>query len=171
VRSEPGKGSSFRVLLPSVGAPAPAAVPTTASRGNWRGSGKVLVIDDEEVVRVVIAQVLEQLGFEPILAADGADGIETFRAHAQETVCVLLDMTMPRMGGEEAFREIRKIRADARVVLMSGYTEHSIADAAVGTGIAAFLQKPFRPEDLLDKVRAAVGVRIAPGTPPDPALS
>ena len=89
---------------------------------NWQGQGTVLLVDDEAMVRQVAASMLKFIGFDVLEAADGHEAVEVFRAHQEDILLVLLDMTMPRMSGEEAFDEIRKIKPDALVMLSSGYT-------------------------------------------------
>jgi DNA-binding response OmpR family regulator len=126
----------------------------------WRGAGLVLVVDDEETVRTVTARLLETLGFKVLMAADGAAGVETFRKHQDEITAVVLDMTMPHLNGEEAFREMRRIRADARVLLVSGYSERDVTDRFAGKGLSGFLQKPFTPGELRERLRAIVDHNI-----------
>ena len=75
--------------------------------------------------------------------------LERFRAQADAIVCVLLDMTLPHLDGAETFRQLRKLRPDVRVILMSGYSEHDATVRFAGKGIAGFLQKPFRPQELV----------------------
>ncbi len=108
----------------------------------------VLVIDDEDSVRQVTSLILEKFGYKPLLAEDGIVGIEMFRAQPEAIACVLLDMTMSRLSGEATFRELRRIRPDARVLLMSGYSEQDATDRFKSKGLAGFLQKPYTPQDL-----------------------
>ncbi|MEO5802653.1 MAG: PAS domain S-box protein [Verrucomicrobiota bacterium] len=153
VSSELGRGSTFKLLLPC----AESAVPKTAepdlSSRNWRGSGTILVVDDEESVRLIATRMLELFGFTVMTAADGREGVETFRANQEKISAVILDMTMPHLNGEEAFREIRRIRSDAKVLLVSGYNEQDAIDRFAGRGLDGFLQKPFKPDELRDKLK------------------
>jgi PAS domain S-box-containing protein len=158
VYTEPGRGTTFKVLFPTViGSVSPAAAPLAGSASGWRGSGVILIVDDEEAVRVLARSMLTRVGFTVLTAADGRQGVETFRAVAEDVRLVLLDMTMPHMDGEEAFREMRRIRPDARVVLTSGYNEQDATTRFAGKGLAGFLQKPFRFETLLTVLRKALG--------------
>ncbi len=152
VYSEPGHGSAFKLLLPCNGAKIPSQKTVTAS-SSWRGQGTILVVDDEESVRIVTTRMLESFGFSVLKACDGREGVETFRKNSTDIQAVVLDMTMPRLNGDEAFREIRRINPGARVLLMSGYNEQDATDRFAGKGLAGFLQKPFRPDDLRDKLR------------------
>jgi CheY-like chemotaxis protein len=109
----------------------------------------VLVVDDDESIRTVAAMMLEDAGYKTLQAADGIEGLEVFKAHHDEIDCVLLDMTMPRMGGEETFTEMRRIRPDIRVVLSSGYNQQTVTQHFTEKGLAGFVQKPYSPEHLL----------------------
>jgi PAS domain S-box-containing protein len=177
VDSRPGHGTTIRLLLPCAkeqppvepsarpspmqavvpaGAPRPAALsPEVAGKiaDTWRGSGTVLVVDDEEVVRAVARMMLEFVGYTVLVASDGVEGVEVFRQHADEIAVVLLDMSMPRMNGEQAFDAIRAIRPDARVILSSGYQERETIERFSGKGLAAFLPKPYQFQALLRKIR------------------
>jgi CheY-like chemotaxis protein len=148
IYSELGRGSTFKLLLPAVQdeeATHPQAQP---SLEDWRGSGLVLLADDDLEVREVVGRMLERLGFEVLQAQDGRIAMELFRAHASAIVCVLLDMTMPHMDGVETFRQMRTVRPDTRVIIMSGYSEQDVTIRFAGKGLAGFLHKPFRPQEL-----------------------
>jgi CheY-like chemotaxis protein len=153
VYSEPGRGSTFKLLLPLVTGPVePDAAPHKLV-GGWRGSGVILVVDDEDAVREVATRILEKVGFEVDSARDGHEGVGLFAASPQRYSAVLLDLTMPRMDGEEAFRELRRIRPDARVLLMSGFSPQEAVDRFAGRGLDGFLQKPFSAPTLTKAVR------------------
>ena len=143
VQSEPGRGTSFRILLPCV-AGVPAAVASLPERAvAWRGCGAVLLVDDEDSVREVAASMLESFGFEVLAAGNGREAVQVFRENADRVVAVLLDLTMPQMDGEQTFRELRRLRSDLKVVLMSGFNEQEAVDHFIGKNLAAFVQKPF----------------------------
>jgi signal transduction histidine kinase/CheY-like chemotaxis protein len=148
VYSEPGRGSTFKLLLPAADAAAePLAAPAAATT-DWRGAGIVLVVDDDADVRAVATRILERRGFSVLTAADGLSGLEVFREQAGGLACVLLDMTMPHMSGEEAFRAMRRLDPDTPIILMSGYNEQEVISQFAGRRLAGFLQKPFTAEDL-----------------------
>jgi CheY-like chemotaxis protein len=119
--------------------------------------GTVLIVDDEETVRNVARLMLQRFGMTVLTAADGKEGVDVFREHHAEIDAVLLDMTMPRLSGEDAFRQMRDIRKDVRVVLCSGYNEKEATSHFDGQGLAGFLQKPFELQSLVAKMREAIG--------------
>jgi CheY-like chemotaxis protein len=96
------------------------------------------------------------MGFTVLQAADGIEAVETLREHAREIVCALLDMTMPRMSGEETLRAIRQAAPSLPIVVMSGYSEQETMGRLGETGVAGFVQKPFTLADLQEAVAAAV---------------
>jgi len=157
VRSEPGQGSTFKLLLPSANSSASKLSSPDSSRRNWRGSGTILVVDDEESVRTIASRMLELFGFSVLLAMDGRQGLEIYGANHEKISAVILDMTMPHLNGEEVFLEMRRIRADAKVLLVSGYNEEEATERFAGKGLNGFLQKPFKPDELRDKLKTILG--------------
>ena len=156
VYSELGRGSTFKVLLPEHSEPAVRRAAIPADLGDFVGHGIVLVVDDEEHVRRVASRVLRRLGFEVLTAEDGREALAIYRSHQDEIVLVLLDMMMPRMGGERTFTELRRIDADVRVLLTSGYNEQDAVARFVGRGLAGFIQKPYPKGELERAVKEAL---------------
>ncbi len=155
VYSEAGVGTTFKVVFPI--APGDAEPLTRVENTEtWTGAGSVLVIDDEQTVLSVAARMVEKFGFSAITARNGLEGIERFRDHRAEIVAVLMDLTMPHMDGESAFRELRALAPDVRVILMSGFNEQDAINRFTGKGLAGFVQKPFRPEALRQKLKEAL---------------
>jgi CheY-like chemotaxis protein len=160
IYSELGKGTTFKVLFPaseSMESGTAAQKERKKSVELWHGSGIVLIADDEETVRAVGTEMLERLGFTVLTASDGREAVEVFRQHADEIVCTLLDLTMPILDGEQAFQEIRNIRADARVVLCSGYNQADATQRCVGKGLTGFIQKPYSMATLSEELRELAG--------------
>jgi nitrogen-specific signal transduction histidine kinase/CheY-like chemotaxis protein len=156
VRSEEGAGTVFRVYLPE--SPASAPKETAATDPTLpRGRGRILLVDDQEPVREVAKDMLEALGYEVITAADGLNGVSRYRDLWREIDLVLLDMIMPNMSGGECFRRMKEINPKARVVLSSGYSMDGTIQDVMNEGILAFIQKPYRLEELSRVVGTAVG--------------
>jgi PAS domain S-box-containing protein len=152
VYSEAGRGTTFKLLFPAVAGPAEVLEKSEVS-DSWKGSGTLLIVDDEETVRAVAARMAQTFGFTPLLAVDGRDAVEKFQHHRGEITAVLMDLTMPHVDGEQAFRELRRIDPAVRVILMSGFNEQEAINRFTGKGLAGFLQKPFKPSMLRAKLR------------------
>jgi CheY-like chemotaxis protein len=161
VYSEPGRGSTFKVLLPAADEDEVAAREAREHVEPARRSGLILLADDEEEVRRVGRRMLQKLGFDVLLAADGREALAIFDQHAARIVAVVLDLTMPHLDGEEAFRELRRRKADVRVILSSGYNEQDVTQRFVGKGLAGFIQKPYQMAKLRATLMEVLGPRIA----------
>jgi signal transduction histidine kinase/CheY-like chemotaxis protein len=153
VTSEPGRGSAFQVLLPA--REEGAAARGSAAADVMPGSGVVLVVDDEEIVRRTVKASLQYYGYTVLLAANGAEGVEVFGQEHQRLAVVILDMTMPVMGGEEALRRMKEIDPAVPVVLASGFDEVEAIRRFTGKGLAGFVQKPFTARALALKLQQA----------------
>lgn len=152
VYSQPGRGTTVEALFP-VHREVKEIPEESGIFRLWQGTGTALVVDDEELVREVAVKVLERQGFDVLRASDGPQALEIFERRKDDIRLVLLDLTMPQMDGETVFREIRRHGTDVRVLLMSGYREKSATQGLEGEGLAGFLHKPFRPNELVRKVR------------------
>jgi len=151
VYSEEGKGTTMKVLFPVVEKDAVSLKPEKQVF-HAQGNGTLLIVDDEETIREVASIILKGAGYHTFTAVDGFDAIEQLKLHVNEIDCVLLDMTMPRMGGEEAFTELRRIKPDIKVILSSGYNQQTATQRFTGKGLAGFVQKPYLPDVLLAKI-------------------
>jgi two-component system, cell cycle sensor histidine kinase and response regulator CckA len=156
VESKPGLGTTFRVLLPSLG---PIAIPAPLSLPNlsWRGSGRALLIDDELPIRLVGSAMLQHLGFEVETAEEGLRGVEMATVAGSNYRFILLDLTMPKFDGHAAFKAIRCQMPTTPVLLMSGYSAEWVGQLLDLGGPVAFIQKPFALRDLVAKLQPMVG--------------
>ncbi|WLT32047.1 PAS domain S-box protein [Geothrix sp. PMB-07] len=158
IQSSPGVGTTFRVYLPArSGSVLPGADEPRGAALPLSGEGLVLVADDEPGIRDFVQQVMVRAGFEVIVAADGVDAVEQVRAHHRELRLVLLDLTMPRLGGDEALVDIRALGYSGPVIRWSGY---ALTDATPDPR-AAFLRKPFSAEELLALVAKALSPSVS----------
>jgi PAS domain S-box-containing protein len=148
VSSEPGQGTKFRILFPAVAwGPADRAASTIQCAPLAHG-GTVLLVDDDPKVRQVATQMLTILGYKVLAAATGREALEAYKMGVKEIDCVILDLTMPEMGGEEVFHQLRQLRRDVCVILSSGYNEQEVTQKFTGKGLAGFIQKPYTMANL-----------------------
>jgi signal transduction histidine kinase/CheY-like chemotaxis protein len=166
VYSELGRGSTFRVVLPLSGS---SPTPVEDDDAAWSGTGRVLAVDDDVMVRTVARRLLQSFGLTVVEAAGGREAIDCFASDPDGIDAILLDLTMPDIGGAEVFREVRAIRPDVPVVLMSGYHEDEAGAAFDGDGLAGFVQKPFTPADLAKRMRVALESVSGPPSPAEPS--
>jgi PAS domain S-box-containing protein len=152
VYSEPGQGTIFKVYLPLScremrhdGPERAAALP--------RGNETILLVEDEESVRVVSAALLREFGYTVIEAIDGEDGLRAFREHLDHIALVISDLIMPKMNGREAFEVMKRMRPGVKVIFTSGYTADIITQKGLLDQGAAFITKPLNPAELLKKIR------------------
>ncbi|MCA9705731.1 MAG: response regulator [Myxococcales bacterium] len=144
VRSRPGKGTSFRLLLPALADGKEKARSNEEERVEVVAQGTALVVDDEEMVRNLVSRMLERVGFRVQQAADGLEGIEKASTlEPGELQLVVLDVMMPRLDGAEALRRIAAHHPNALTVVMSGFSKSETARKFEGQHVAAFLEKPF----------------------------
>jgi two-component system, cell cycle sensor histidine kinase and response regulator CckA len=150
VYSEPGAGSSFKVFLPAVNAPAERrqAIPAAA---DLDGTETILVVEDEESLRNYIRRVLERHRYRVLAAVNGREALKIAALHAGAVHMVLSDVMMPEMGGAEFANRFSERFPGVPILFMSGY-----ADRAVDLTSGHFIQKPFTPATLLTQVRSVI---------------
>lgn len=108
----------------------------------------VLLVDDEEPLRLVGARLLEAMGFAALTAGNGREALHLFRERRDSIDLVMMDLVMPEMGGIEAYRELRLLAPGVPVVICSGYSDDEVEDEIAGDSRAGFLEKPYRPDCL-----------------------
>jgi len=148
VASKAGEGTSFTVYFPASSEAARAQDEQPAHADEWRASGLVLLVDDEETVRAVTKDMLETMGLTVELARDGREALDKAAQLKQRLRVILLDLMMPHLNGEETFAELKRVCPDVPVVLSSGYSEQEIASRFLDKGLAGFIQKPYRYRSL-----------------------
>jgi two-component system cell cycle sensor histidine kinase/response regulator CckA len=152
VESQVGQGTTIQVLFPIPGHPVEGSTRTDALQHLPQGTGKILIVDDEKPLRNLAAQMLQTLGFTVQTASSGPEAIELFRQDSSRYRLILLDMTMPEMGGIAVIRELRNFKQDVKVILMSGYSEQDVREQLGDERPAGFLQKPFQRTQLWEAV-------------------
>jgi PAS domain S-box-containing protein len=146
VESEPGSGTTFSVFLPATDqGVADGAAPSWKAAA---GSGTILLVDDEQAVLEVTAQMIERLGYQVTQARSGREAIERFREKPDGYSLVILDMIMPEMGGGEVFDQLKRIQPQVKVLLASGFSMQGQASEIMNRGCIGFIQKPFTLQDL-----------------------
>ncbi|WP_028584158.1 AAA family ATPase [Desulfogranum mediterraneum] len=158
VYSEPGKGSTINIFLPRIEGQEELATATEAAAELGQRSGRILVIDDEELVREIAREMLEVMGYEVLLAGGGDEGLALYREQRETIRAVLLDMAMPGKSGKEVFVELKQLAPEVRVILASGFRHDQRVEETIALGVDAFLQKPYSFKQLmaqLDRVLEA----------------
>jgi PAS domain S-box-containing protein len=160
VVSQPDQGTAFRLLFPRSNRPASQEVRVDNPDQTYEGRGLILVVDDEETVRSVAANTLEKCGFTVQTATNGRDGLRAYHEGAAQIRAVVLDLTMPILSGDEVLASLRSDAgpgATVPILLSSGYSSTDVAANLQRFAPIQFLQKPYRPADLIQKIRVCLG--------------
>jgi CheY-like chemotaxis protein len=161
VDSAPGMGSSFSVMLPRAETRAEVEEQTPVVEAPESGSETILLVEDEPVVRHLVAEILEASGYTVLQAGEGPSALELLRRHRGALHLVVTDVVMPGMSGPEVAQAVTSMRPGTQVLYISGYTDSAIGHHGVLEPGIAFLQKPFNAEELNRKVRALLdGVSV-----------
>ncbi|MGL4370363.1 MAG: response regulator, partial [Spirochaetota bacterium] len=156
VYSERETGSSFNVYFPE----------NSHAEGNEdqqepvsaeKGTGSILVIDDEEIIRLIAEKMLRECGYDVTLAENGKDGIRRYKEMSKKADVILLDMAMPGMSGNEVYRELKKFDPGVKVLLTSGFRQDGRVEEALKLGINGFIQKPYSLRELSQKIKDIIG--------------
>jgi PAS domain S-box-containing protein len=153
VRSEPGKGTAFTIYFPlTARANAETSGASAKQAGTLtRGSGTILLAEDDETLRTLSSSVLRECGYTVIEAADGEEAVQRFAERKADIRLVILDVIMPRKNGKQAHDEIRTMQPAIKALFVSGYTPDIVRGKGMLEGGAEILLKPFTPQDLLRK--------------------
>lgn len=157
VESEPGKGTRVRILLPIVEAAEDVNGSKTEEYIEQGGARTILVAEDDSGIRDLITTILTERGYEVIGVADGVEAVKQFSENREKVSLVMLDGIMPKKNGREAYREIRAMKPDVKVIFMSGYLENMLDFDHLMEREIHFLQKPVLPLDILKKIQELLG--------------
>jgi len=153
VYSEVGRGTTFKIFLPRVDEVAETEHLTKKSDSAPRGNETVLLVEDEDIVRVLSKEILERCGYTVMTAANGEEGLRVSTEFAGRIDLMITDVVMPHMGGRELAEHMARLRPDTQVLFMSGFTDDAIVRHGVLDDGVFFLQKPFSPDTLAIKAR------------------
>ena len=163
VESSVGQGTTFHLFFPHASR-TDAETETRPPSGPVLGTGKILLVDDEEMVRNIGARLLHYLGYEVVVAADGAEALEMYRQQQSQVELVVLDMIMPNMSGRECFHALRSINPQVKVVLATGYDQNHAAQEIMDEGAQGFVQKPYDLHEFSTCIGGALNKSIQPGS-------
>ena len=149
------KGSTFNIFLPASSKEVTQEV--EKNQKTWKGTGTILIVDDEDMIIDVGSQILASLGYVPLLARSGKEAIDVYQKNKDRIVMVILDMIMPGMGGGETYNKLKQIDPEIRVLLSSGYSIDGQASEIINRGCNGFIQKPFNVIQLSRKIREVLG--------------
>ncbi len=155
VDSVVGEGTSFRLFFPFC-AHVERPVEAKPAEKLVQGSGKILLVDDEELVRKVVVTLLKHLGYQVTAASDGMEAVAYYRDHGNELALVVLDMVMPGMNGRECFRALREINPSVKAILVTGYDQNHAAQELLDEGVQGFIQKPYALAEFSKVVAEAI---------------
>jgi CheY-like chemotaxis protein len=157
VESEPGRGTRVRILVPIVEAVGAVSGNKTDEFIEQGGARTILVAEDDSGIRDLITTILIERGYQVIGAANGVEAVSLFRENMEKVSLVMLDGIMPKKNGREAYREIRAMKPDVKVIFMSGYSENMLEFDNMQDREIHFLQKPVLPLDILKKIQELLG--------------
>jgi PAS domain S-box-containing protein len=153
VYSELGHGTTFKVYLPMVQAPAEKTAPEKTVQGHQPGTETILFVEDEQSVRELVSEYLSARGYQVLDAADGQQALDIAAVHAGKIQLLITDVVMPRLSGRELAARLTAARPDLKVLYISGYTDDSVFRHGVLQGGMDFMQKPFNLKALAAKIR------------------
>lgn len=166
IESAPQKGSEISIYLPAM------ADRATRSKKKAQASPernkKIMIVDDEENIRMLLKDILETQGYKVLCCADGMEALQTYKDQHGEIGLVILDMIMPRLGGRETFLKMKEINPEIRCLLSSGYSQEGKAQQILRDGVLGFIQKPFQAQTILQSVQEVLQGNYLPISGGDP---
>src|ERR1035441_4551653 len=157
VQSDVGRGSTFHIYLPRIDSAAAVDEVKPAVTDPLRGKETVLIVEDQQAVRGLARKMLQERGYHVLEASDGREARSIVRRHSGEIDLLLTDVVMPGMDGRTLSEQLRELRPNLKVILMSGHSEDVITERGVLASGLMYIQKPFTPDGLAVKVREALG--------------
>ena len=158
VSSEVGRGTVFTLYFPCCRQPDKCHQHQTIGTVK-RAKGRVLLVDDEEIVRNIAFKMLTRIGYEVVLTSDGQEAVDFYQDHHEEIDLVVVDMLMPRMNGRDCFRRLREINPQVRAILSTGYSHNQSIQEVLDEGLLAYISKPFD----LQEIASVVGSVLVEG--------
>jgi two-component system, cell cycle sensor histidine kinase and response regulator CckA len=153
VQSQPGRGSTFAVFLPAIASASVNGEELPSVPDAHQGEETILLVDDEEIIRGLGIDILEDRGYRVFSASEGKEAVSIYRERRREIDLVILDVMMPGIGGKETYRQLRAINPRVKVLLSSGYSTDGEVGEILKQGVSGFVQKPYREEELAARVR------------------
>jgi CheY-like chemotaxis protein len=155
--SQTGQGTTFKVYLPidtseSTGGEGTPQVPLTP----WQGSGTILLVEDEDQVRLIAKALINILGFTVIEASNGKEALDLYQQNSADITIVVTDMGMPIMNGSELFRELKKIRPELPIIISSGFGEVDVSSKIPCADFAGLIGKPYSFDQLREVLKSVV---------------
>jgi two-component system cell cycle sensor histidine kinase/response regulator CckA len=160
LKSGRGRGTTFKVLFPIQGEPLAAGVEKQEPADVWSGRGTILVVDDDESVRMLTRKVLETAGYSVLTAPDGRQGIEAVSQNGESISLVLIDLIMPQMRGDEAAKEMRNLKDGIKILFLSGYNDLQVSGVHGGPDKGEIMMKPYKVTKLLEKIQEVLGQNV-----------
>lgn len=156
IDTEVGKGTAFNIYLPAQKSVAEIYEQSKKITENdifYEGKGTILLIEDEKSYNELLTSILVSKGYKVISAHDGMQGLMAYQNHIGEITVVILDLGLPRLGGDEVYRQIKKVNSKAKIILMSGFIDPEIKARLLDSGIRHIIHKPFTPDKILQVIR------------------
>jgi two-component system, cell cycle sensor histidine kinase and response regulator CckA len=158
VESEVGRGTTLKIILPALDVSKGSGTLPFSANGNARGGELILLVDDEDAMREIGRDILEEKGYRVLTAADGLEAVDIYRKRSKEISLVILDLVMPKMDGGQTFLELKRINNSIKTIFCTGFASDAIITQLLSEEHISAIQKPFRPADFLQTVEEVLSV-------------